>query len=245
LVLQPIIQKPSYPQNSGHLYGLGVGPGDPELLTLKALRLLQAAPVVAYPVLEDGKSLARSIIADYLSGSQIEIPMYFPFKPDQSAQPFYDKAAEKLAEHLSASQDVVVLCEGDPFFYGTFMYLFTRLSERFPTEVVPGVSSVMASASVLGTPLTYRNDAFMVLSGILPAETLADRLKVADAAAIIKIGRHFSKVYAVLNQLGLTERALYIERATMPNQRIVPLKQVNLETVPYFSLILIPSQWQP
>jgi precorrin-2/cobalt-factor-2 C20-methyltransferase len=103
----------------------------------------------------------------------------------------------------------------------------------------------MASASVLGTPLTYRNDAFMVLSGILPAETLADRLKVADAAAIIKIGRHFAKVYAVLNQLGLTERALYVERATMPNQRIVPLKEVNLDTVPYFSLILIPSQWQP
>jgi precorrin-2/cobalt-factor-2 C20-methyltransferase len=244
-VLQPIVQQSSDSQNSGGLYGLGVGPGDPELLTLKALRLLQAAPVVAYPVLEDGKSLARSIVANYLRTDQIEIPMYFPFKPDQSAQPFYDKAAEKLAQYLSAGQDVAVLCEGDPFFYGTFMYLFTRLADQFFIEVVPGVSSVMASASVLGTPLTYRNDAFMVLSGILPAEVLADRLKVADAAAIIKLGRHFPKVYEVLNQLGLAARALYIERATMPNQRIIPLNKVNLDTVPYFSLILIPSQWQP
>lgn len=243
-VLQPIVQPASSLQLSGRLYGLGVGPGDPELLTLKALRILQAAPIVAYPVLDNGKSLARSIVAEYLSADQIEIPMYFPFKPDQSAQPFYDKAAETLAEHLSAAQDVAVLCEGDPFFYGTFMYLFTRLSERFTTEVVPGVSSIMASASVMGAPLTYRNDAFMVLPGILPAEVLAERLKVADAAVIIKIGRHFSKVQEVLNQLGLAARALYIERATMQNQRIVPLKEIESDTVPYFSLILIPSQWE-
>ncbi len=232
-------------QHSGHLYGIGIGPGDPELLTLKGLRLLQAAPVVAYPVAEHGKSLARSIVAQYLRADQIEIPMYLPFKLEESAQPFYDKAAEKLAEHLSATRDVAVLCEGDPFFYGSFMYLFTRLSDQFPTEVVPGISSVMASASTLGVPLTYRNDAFVVLPAILPAELLAARLKVADAAVIIKLGKHFTKVHEVLNQLGLTERALYIERATMPNQRIVPFREVEPDTVPYFSLIMIPSQWQP
>jgi precorrin-2/cobalt-factor-2 C20-methyltransferase len=245
VVLQPIDKKVSFSEVFGRLYGIGVGPGDPELLTLKAFRILQAAPVVAYPVSDEGKSLARSIVASYLRTEQIELPMYFPFKLEQSAQPFYDKAAEKLAEYLGAGRDVAVLCEGDPFFYGTFMYIFNRLSERFNTEVIPGVSSIMASASALGVPLTYRNDAFMVLSGILPAEVLAERLKVADAAVIIKLGRNFSKVHEVLKQLGLAGRALYIERATMPNQRIVPLGEVEPNTAPYFSLILIPSQWEP
>ncbi|MBW4476165.1 MAG: precorrin-2 C(20)-methyltransferase [Tolypothrix brevis GSE-NOS-MK-07-07A] len=229
---------------SGCLYGIGVGPGDPELITLKALRLLRTTPVIAYPM-SFGKSLARSIVAEYLPEGQIEIPMLFPFKIDESAQPYYDSAAEKLAYYLSAGQDVVVLCEGDPFFYGTFMYLYTRLSERFTTQVIPGVSSVMASASALGVPLTYRNDAFMVLSAILTAEELLPKLAVADAAVIIKLGKHFTKVYDVLKELGLAERARFIEKATMPNQRIVPLSKVDPTTVPYFSLIMIPSQWQP
>jgi precorrin-2/cobalt-factor-2 C20-methyltransferase len=200
----------------GRLYGLGIGPGDPELLTLKAFRLLQSAPVVAYPVSDGGKSVARSIVANYFKHAPIEVPMYFPFKPDQSAQPYYDQAAAILAQHLSCGQDVAVLCEGDPFFYGSFIYLFTRLSTRFVTEVVPGVSSIMASASVLETPLTYRNDVFVVLSAILPAEVLASRLAVDDAAVIIKLGKHFTKVYEILKQLGLLTRARYIQCATMP-----------------------------
>ena len=204
----------------GRLYGLGLGSGDPELLTLKAYRLLQAAPVVAYPVSDGGKSLSRSIVADYLRKDQIEVPLWYPFKLEQSSQPYYDEAALKLAGYLNAGQDVVVLCEGDPFFYGTFMYLFNRLSHQFQTEVVPGVSSIMASASMLETPLTYRNDVFVVLPGILSAEILAERLAIADAAVIIKLGKNFSKVYSVLEQLGLLDRARYIERATMPNQKI-------------------------
>lgn len=232
-------------QKTGRLYGLGVGPGDPELLTVKALRLLQAAPVVAYPVSDGGKSLARSIVAGYLRPEQVEVPLWYPFKLEQSSQPYYDQAADKLAEHLRAGQDVVVLCEGDPFFYGTFMYLFNRLSDQFTTEVVPGVSSVMANASVLGTPLTYRNDVFMVLPGTLPAEVLAERLAIADAAIILKLGPNFAKVYGVLQSLGLVERAHYIERATMPNQRIVPIQEVDPAKVPYFALISVPSQWQP
>ena len=229
---------------AGRLYGLGIGPGDPELITLKALRVLQSAPVVAYPVSNGDKSLARSIVADYLGHAPLELPMYFPFKAEESAQPYYDKAAQTLADHLSRGQDVAVLCEGDPFFYGTFMYLFTRLADRFRTEVVPGVSSLMASAAVLETPLTYRNDVFMVLPATLPADVLASRLAVADAAVIIKLGKHFPRVYEVLKQMGLLMRARYIQRATMSNQHIVSLDQVDPTQVPYFSMIVIPSQWQ-
>lgn len=228
---------------AGRLHGLGIGPGDPELLTLKALRLLQAAPVVAYPVSDSGKSVARSIVAGYLHHAPIEVPIYVHFKPDQSAQPYYDNAAETLAGYLRCGHDVAVLCEGDPFFYGTFMYVFMRLSDRFVTEVVPGVSSPMASAAVLGTPLTYRNDVFVVLPAILPADVLAARLAIADAAVIIKLGKHFAKVHGVLKQLGLLKRARYIQCATMSTQRIVAIDRVDPAQVPDFSLIVIPSQW--
>jgi precorrin-2/cobalt-factor-2 C20-methyltransferase len=230
---------------SGRLYGLGLGPGDPELLTLKTFRILRSVPVVAYPMSDGGRCLARSIVADYLRPEQTEVPMYFPFKLEESSEPYYDKAAEMLAEYLEQGQDVAVLCEGDPFFYGTFMYLFTRLSDRFATEVVPGVSSVMASPSALGTPLTYRSDVFMVLPGILPSEVLLEKLQVADAAVILKLGRQFAKVYDVLKQLGLDQRARYIERATMGRQRIVPIDQVDPAEVPYFAMIVIPSAWKP
>ncbi len=225
----------------GRLYGLGIGPGDPELLTLKAYRILRSVPVIAYPTMENGKVLARAIVADFLRPEQIEVPMPLPFSPVRSSQPYYDIAAENLAEHLSAGRDVAVLCEGEPFLYGSFMYLFNRLSKKFHTEVVPGISSTMASASALGVPLTYRNDVLSIMPATLDADILHDRLAVADAAVIIKLGRHFSKVREVLSELGLLSRSLYIERATMPNQRIVPIADVDAAEVPYWALIVVPS----
>jgi precorrin-2/cobalt-factor-2 C20-methyltransferase len=229
---------------SGRLYGIGLGPGDPELLTLKAYRVLQAVPVIAYPASPDGRCISRSIVADYLRPEQLEIPMVLPFKLEESSQPYYDKMAESLADHLQTGRDVGVLCEGDPFFFGTFMYIFNRLADRFPTEVIPGVSSVMASAGMLGRPLTYRNDVFMALMGTLPAEAIAERLRLADAAVIMKLGRNFVKVRGVLAELGLLDRALYIERATTTHQRIVPIQEVDPTQVPYFAMIVLPSQWQ-
>ncbi|AFY85338.1 precorrin-2 C(20)-methyltransferase [Oscillatoria acuminata] len=231
--------------NTGKLYGLGIGPGDPELLTLKAHRILTTVPVIAYPTLENGKVLARAIVADFIRPDQIEIPMPLPFSVERSSQPHYDRAAEKIAEYLAAGKDVAVLCEGEPMLYGSFMYLFQRLAPRFPTEVVPGISSTMASAAMLGAPITFRNDVLSIMPATLDAETLRDRLAVADAAVIIKLGRHFAKVRTILDELGLLDRALYIERATQPNQRIVPITELDPAEVPYWALILIPSQTQP
>ena len=229
-------------KTTGKLYGLGIGPGDPELITLKAYRILRLVPVIAYPAMENGKVLARAIVADYLRPEQIEIPMPLPFSPTRSSQPYYDIAAEKIAAHLSEGRDVAVLCEGEPFLYGTFMYLFNRLSGKFTTEVVPGISSTMASAAALGVPLTYRNDVLSIMPATLEAEVLRDRLAVADAAVIIKLGRHFAKVRDVLIELGQFDRALYIERATMPNQVIRAIVDVDPAEVPYWALIMIPSQ---
>src|SRR6478672_4038161 len=133
----------------GKLYGLGIGPGDPELLTLKAHRILTSVAVVAYPILENGKSVARAIVADFLRPEQVELPMPFPFSVERSAQPYYDTAAAQIAEHLRAGRDVAVLCEGEPMLYGSFMYLFQRLAGQFHTEIVPGISSTLASAAML------------------------------------------------------------------------------------------------
>jgi len=229
----------------GCLYGIGIGPGDPELLTIKAHRILTSCPVIAYPTMENGKVLARALVADFISPQQIEIGMPLPFSVDRSSQPYYDLGAQKIATHLEQGQDVAVLCLGDPMLYGTFMYIFNRLSPRFEVQVIPGISSVMASAAMLGVPLTYRNDIFTIIPATLEAEIIKENLTRSDAAAIIKLGRHFPKVKSILAELNLLDRACYIERATWENQRIVPIKEVNLSEITYWSLILIPSETKP
>lgn len=230
---------------TGKLYGIGVGPGDPELLTLKALRLLQSVPVVAYQSAVERQSVARSIVASYLSDRQIEVCFHFPRALDpQAAQDLYADAIAPIAAHLGAGRDVVVLCEGDPLFYGSFMYLFTRLADRYETEIVPGVSSPMACAASLGMPLCYRNDIFSVLSATLSPEILTAQLINADAVAIIKLRRHFDKVRQVLSNLDLLVHAKYIERATTADEKIIDIDRVDPRNVPYFSMILVPSRTQ-
>ena len=228
---------------TGRLYGIGVGPGDPELLTLKAFRLLQAAPVVAYQSANDHESIARSIVAPYLTGKQIEVCFHFPRALDpEAAQELYAEAIKPIAAHLAAGRDVVVLCAGDPLFYGSFMYLFTRLADRFITEIVPGVSSPMGAAAAIGMPLCYRNDIFSVLSATLSVEVLTTQLVNADAVAIIKLRRHFDKVRQILSELDLLDRAKYIERATATDQKIISIEDVDPRDVPYFSMIIVPSK---
>ena len=240
--------------HKGRLFGLGVGPGDPELITVKALNRLRAVPVVAFPSAQGRKGHALTITEDYLRPDQTLLPMVFPVtietpstSPEYEAliQGFYDRCAGEIAGHLDAGRDVAVLCEGDPFFYGSYMYLHDRLSGRFETEVVPGVCSVLAGASVLGTPLVYRDQFLAVLSGVMTEDDLRRRLADADAAVVMKLGKTFTKVRRVIADLGLMDGALYVERATMDTQRTMPLAEVEPETVPYFSLILIPGRTWP
>ena len=230
---------------SGCLYGLGVGPGDPDLITLKALRLLRAVPVIAYPAPEHGDSLARAIVAPHLPGGQAEIVLRMPMVASRfPAQEVYDRAAAEIGGHLAAGRDVAVLCEGDPFFYGSFMYLFGRMAAGYRTRVVPGVSSLTACAAALDAPLAARDDVLTVIPATLPAETLAARLGGADAAALIKVGRHFAKVRDILTELGLADRARYVQHATMDNQIVLPLDAVTPDDVPYFSMILVHRRGQ-
>jgi precorrin-2/cobalt-factor-2 C20-methyltransferase len=225
---------------TGTVWGLGIGPGDPELITVKALRLLQAAPVVAYPAPLGGDSFARTIVGQWLGRGQaeivIEVPMEIAPEPAQAA---YDRASLQIARELDQGRDVAVLCQGDPFFYGSFMYLFGRLAGQYRVEIVPGVSSLGAAAAALQAPLAARNDVLAVLPGPLPEAELARRLEDVDAAAIIKLGRHFGKVRRVLDRLGLADRARYVERATLGQQRLLPLELVDPGQVPYFSMILV------
>ncbi len=225
------------------LYGIGLGPGDPELMTLKAHRLISSAKVVAYPSLDGGESFALAIAAGVIAPNareiRIDIPMTTAREPAQAA---YDTGAAEIAAALDAGDDVVVLCEGDPFFYGSFMYLFARLSGRYRTEIVPGVTSLTTCAAVAGLPLTARNETLTVLPATLPSDTLRHRIAQSDAVAIMKVGRHLAKVREVVETLGLT--ATYIERASLPEQVVLPLVDAP-DTAPYFSMILITKGADP
>jgi len=229
----------------GTLYGIGLGPGDPELMTIKAARLIGSCLVVAYPALPGSDSFARSIAAGYISEGTHEIRLDIPMTRERDpAQQAYDLGASRIAEALELGQDVAFLCEGDPFFYGSFMYVHARLADRHRVEVIPGVASVMASASRLSLPLTARNEVFSVLPAPLDDNTLRPRMEQADSFAIMKLGRHMPRIRALLDDMGLTANAHYIERATLENERLMPLSEAP-QTAPYFSMILVTKGADP
>ena len=227
------------PVPPGRLYGLGVGPGDPELLTLKALRLLREVPVVAYPAPEHGDSFARAIVAAWIGGHQREIAIRFPMRPGPPPIAVYDIAEAALAAELDCGRDVAFLCQGDPFFYGSFINLFTRLAGRYRIEIVPGVSSLTACAAAAALPLVSRDESLAVIPATLDEAELAHRLGDAEVAAIVKLGRHVEKVRRVLDRLGLIDGAIYIEHATLADQRVAPLACIAPEEAPYFSMALV------
>jgi precorrin-2 C20-methyltransferase/precorrin-3B C17-methyltransferase len=235
---------------TGRLYGVGLGPGDPELVTLKAARLIGSADVVAYHAGVGKQSNARRIAADLIPDTALEEELRYPVTTGGTDHPggyagamaeFYEESAARLAVHLEAGRTVVLLAEGDPLFYGSYMYMHDRLSERFPTEVVPGVPAFAAATAAVASPLVRQTDVLTILPGTLHEAELARRLADTDAAVIMKLGRTFPAVRSALEQAGRLEHALYVERASMPQERWLPVADVDPESVPYFSLIVVPG----
>jgi precorrin-2 C20-methyltransferase/precorrin-3B C17-methyltransferase len=234
----------------GTLWGVGLGPGDPELVTVKAARVIGEADVVAYHSARHGRSIARGIAEPYLRPGQIEEHLVYPVTTETSNHPggyagamedFYREAAERIAAHLEAGRDVALLAEGDPLFYSSYMHMHTRLTERFEAVIVPGVTSVSAASAATGTPLVQGDEVLSIVPGTLPQGELTDRLAAADAAVIIKLGRSYPTVREALSSAGRLDDAYYVEQASTAGQRVLPVADVDDARVPYFSLVLIPS----
>ncbi|MFI0817788.1 precorrin-2 C(20)-methyltransferase [Streptomyces sp. NPDC021098] len=235
----------------GRLYGVGLGPGDPSLMTVRAVEVIAEADVVAYHSARHGRSIARSIAERHLRPDHIEERLVYPVTTEGTDHPggyrgameeFYTEAAARLAAHLDAGRTVAVLAEGDPLFYGSYMHMHKRLADRYPTEVIPGVTSVSAAAARLGAPLVEGEEVLTVLPGTLPEEELTARLATTDAAAVMKLGRTFPTVRRALERSGRLADARYVERATMSAERTGRLDEVDPSSVPYFSVAVLPSR---
>ncbi len=223
---------------SGTLYGIGVGPGDPELITLKAARLIEKSPVIAFLSADGKPGLARSIATHHINASQLALTIEMPMRVSRDVgQAAYNDAALRIADHLNAGSDVAFLCEGDPMFYGSFMYLLARLGAKYAVEIVPGVASPMAAAAFAKAPLCAREDAFAVIPATLNDARIEEILSTVDTAVIMKLGRHLPRIKALLAQLNLT--ATYVERASMKGGRFAPLEKMPDDVAPYFSLLLV------
>lgn len=234
---------------TGRCFGVGVGPGDPELITMKALRVIGECRVVVSLAAKGRTSNARRVVEECLRPDHVEVHLSYPLTTEavdrevyeKQLLDFYDESADVIAEHLDRGDDVAVLCEGDPLFYGSYMYLHGRLAERYVTSVVPGVSSALAAASSLGVPLVAGNETFLTLSGVLDADDLERRLRDADAVVVMKVGRNLARVRDAITRAGLLDRAYYVEWATHPTQRVVPLGETDDIVAPYFSMVVVPG----
>ncbi|WP_411081509.1 precorrin-2 C(20)-methyltransferase [Streptomyces sp. cmx-18-6] len=235
----------------GRLYGVGLGPGDPNLMTLRAVQAIGEADVVAYHSARHGRSIARSIAAAHLRPDHIEEALVYPVTTETTDHPggyrgaleeFYEKAAARLAAHLDAGRTVAVLAEGDPMFYGSYMHMHKRLADRYATEVVPGVTSVSAAAARLGTPLVEGEEILTILPGTLPEEELTARLAATDTAVVMKLGRTFPTVRGAFEASGRLAEARYVERATMAGERTGDLADIDPASVPYFAVAVLPSR---
>jgi len=235
---------------SGRLYGVGVGPGDPELMTIKAARVIEASPVVAHFAARSRPGNAWTVIAAIATSQQEVLRLEYPITTE-AVEPgdyerriadFYDRSAAAIAAHLDRGADVAVVCEGDPFFYGSYMYIHQRLADRYPTTVIPGVTSVSAATAAAGVPLVSMNESLTVLPGVVPPEQLKELLSDVDAAVVMKVGRHLADVRDAAAAVDLVDRAIYVERASCPSEQVMPLADTGDVTAPYFSLVLIPGR---
>jgi precorrin-2/cobalt-factor-2 C20-methyltransferase len=242
----------SVPVVAGTLHGIGVGPGDPELLTMRAVRLIREARVVAYFAKKGRRGHARTIVEPWLETGCEELPLFYPMTTEvhfgdaayrREVGGFYDAAAEAIALRLEAGDDVALLCEGDPLFYGSFMHVFERLKETCRIAVCPGVTGMAGCWAAARAPITWGDDVLTVLPGTLDEPALIERLRATDAAVIMKLGSNFPKVRRAIANAGLLERAIYIERGTMADERVLPLAETAAdEPAPYFSLICVPGR---
>ena len=236
---------------TARLFILGLGPGDPELMTVKAARILGSAPVVAFFAKRGRTGHARSIVDGQLREGAEELRFEYPFTTELPVEDpryladmgvFYDDCAEQLAVRLRADQKIALLCEGDPFLYGSAMYLFDRLGAEYATEVVPGVMGMSGCWSRAGRPMTHGDDVLSVLPATLDEAHLLERLRLCDAAVIMKVGRHLPKICRVLRGTGMFDRAFYVERGTMEGERIQRLSEREDNAAPYFSMVLVPGR---
>jgi precorrin-2/cobalt-factor-2 C20-methyltransferase len=237
---------------AGKLIGVGVGPGDPELLTLKAVRVFGEADAIAFFAKAGNESHSREIAARHLRTGVTELPLLYPVTTElptcSSAyrdiiSDFYDCAAAAITAHLDSGSTVVVLCEGDPLFYGSYMHLHTRLAPRFATEVIAGVTGMSGCWSAAGMPIAQGDDVFTVLPATLSEDELARRLADADAAVVMKVGRHLPKLRRALKCSGRLERAIYVERGTMADAKMIPLAAKTDDEAAYFAVVLVPG-WE-
>ncbi|MFB7977931.1 precorrin-2 C(20)-methyltransferase [Streptomyces vinaceus] len=236
---------------TGKLYGVGLGPGDPSLMTLRAVEVIAEADVIAYHSARHGRSIARSIAAKHLRADHVEEPLVYPVTTETTDHPggyqgameeFYEASAARLAAHLDAGRTVAVLAEGDPLFYGSYMHMHKRLADRYEAEVIPGVTSVSAAAARLGTPLVEGEEVLTILPGTLPEEELTARLAATDSAVVMKLGRTFPAVRRAMEASGRLAEARYVERATMAGERTGVLADTDPDSVPYFAVAVVPSR---
>ncbi|MEQ1576240.1 MAG: precorrin-2 C(20)-methyltransferase [Hyphomicrobium sp.] len=234
----------------GTLYGVGLGPGDPELVTLKAARLIASAPVFAHFRKRGRAGHARTIASSLIPAAAIEAAFEYPLTTEvdfrdhgyvDAIREFYEASARDLKRHLDAGRDVALLCEGDPFFYGSFLHMYDRIKASHPVVVVPGITGMSGCWTAAGAPITYGDDVLTVLPGTLDQTGLTAQLKTTDAAVIMKVGRNLEKIRAALNDAGRLDGAIYVERGSMPGEKVMPLTSLGENAAPYFSIILVPG----
>lgn len=233
------------------VYGVGVGPGDPDLMSVRAARLVGAAKVVAYFRKAGRAGHARTIVNGLLADGVVEEPLDYPVTTEiplddpayaATLRGFYEQCVARLSAHVAEGRDVVVLCEGDPFLYGSFMHLYDRLVGAVPVVVVPGISGMAACWTASGTPITYGDDVLCVVPATLHADRLAEVVRTGDAVVIMKLGRNLPKVRRILQDVGLLDRAIYVERGAMVGETVLRLADKPTDDAPYFSMILVHGQ---
>ncbi len=236
----------------GRLIGVGVGPGDPDLLTLKAVRALESADVVAHFAKAGNASNARAIVARFLREGLEELPLLYPITTEQPSkgtvyrsaiQGFFDEAAAAVAGHLQVGRTVAVLSEGDPLFFGSYMHLHIRLMKRFPTDVIPGVTAMSGCWSAAGLAMAQGDDVLTVMPGTLEEPELIRRFRQNDPTVVMKIGRNLSKVRRALIAADRLTDATYVERGTMDNEQLMPLREKTDDAAPYFAIVLVAGRW--